>query len=51
MFLTRVSLLVPAFALLSAPTVLTVHLHCAENAPLPHADPEGPTHPKLRYQA
>ena len=51
MFLTRVSLLVPAFALLSPPAVLTVHLLWSENAPLPHADLERSTHPKLRYQA
>jgi hypothetical protein len=51
MFLTHVSLLVPAFALLTTPAVLTVHLHCDENAPLPRMTSEEVTHPKLRYQA
>nr|ADI18105.1 hypothetical protein [uncultured Acidobacteriales bacterium HF0200_23L05] len=31
----------PAGSLLYAPVVLTVHLHCLENAPLPLANPEG----------
>ena len=51
MFLTHVSLLVPAFALLNTPAVLTVHLHCLENAPLPRTTSEEVAHPKLRYQA
>ena len=51
MFLTHVSLLVPAFALLSAPAVLTVHLRCTENAPLPRTTSVDAAHPKLRYHA
>ena len=31
----------PAGSLLYAPVVLTVHLHCLENAPLPLLSPEG----------
>jgi hypothetical protein len=33
--LTHISLLMPTFALPSAPAVLTVDLHCERNAPLP----------------
>ena len=32
----------PAGSLLYAPPVLTVWLHCLENAPLPLSGPEGP---------
>ena len=36
------SLLMPAGSLLYAPVVLTVHLHCLENAPLPLSGLERP---------
>ncbi len=41
MIVTQITLLIPAFALLFAPPVLTVWLHGQENAPLPLWTPAG----------
>jgi hypothetical protein len=35
MFLTYLTLLIPAFSLLYTPTLFTQRLRCVENAPLP----------------
>ena len=43
--LTRLSLLIPAFSLPSAPAVLTLDLHCKRNAPLPSINGEPSTAP------
>ena len=50
MFLTRFSLLMPAFSLLSNPTDLTVCLRLAQNAPLLSQSLPLPI-PQLRYHA
>ena len=44
-FLTRITLLIPAFSLPSAPAVLTLDLHCKRNAPLPSINGEPSTAP------